>query len=1234
MTPSATAVRSVFPGSSEMASLMRSLDWSTTAVGPPEQWPESLRTAVRICLTSRYPIFMTWGPAGTLFYNDAYRPVLGPHKHPRFLGRRFEEAWPEIWDVIGPMAASVLETGEATWSEDLPLKFQRSGYVEEVTFTFSYSPLKDENGRNAGLFCACIETTERVLQERRLRTLRDMTIDAQGFEEAGRKAGAALARNPLDLPFSLIYLLDETGRSLRLLGSSGFSSPSPQAPETIDPRDPDAVWPLGPVLASRRPRQVDGLASRSLPYPPWPQPPSSAYLLPLARPGHPEPAGALVLGISPRRAFDDRYREFFELLGGHVATVIANARALEEERKRARALAELDRAKTAFFSNVSHEFRTPLALLLGPIQEALSDPVADLPPAHRERLEAAHRNALRLLKLTNTLLDFARIEAGRAQASYEPTDLCALTVDLASVFRSAIEKAGLRFVVDCVPSTEPSWVDRDMWEKIVLNLLSNAFKFTFEGEIAIRLRFSDRGAELEVRDTGTGIPPEEMPNLFKRFHRIRGARARSHEGSGIGLALIQELVRLHGGAVRADSVVGKGTAFRVTIPAGKDHLPPDRIQAARTGSSTALGGAPFLEEALQWLPERVPAPASGPKARARVLVADDNADMRGYVARLLSPYWDVDTVADGKEALERILRDPPDLVITDVMMPVMDGLELLRELRTDARTAGVPVIILTARAGEDSKAEGLALAADDYLVKPFSAQELVSRAKAHLELARLRRASARSGNQLKLITDAIPALIAYLDPQGRYVFNNKAYEAWFGVPIEEVRGRHLREVLGQAAYEKIQHHLEVALSGKRVTYEADMPYQTGGSRSIEATYVPDFGDDGAVAGLFALVVDTTERKKVERALRESEERFRNMADHAPFMIFVTELDGICTYVSQSWCDFTGQSREKGLGRGWVEAVHPDDRAGVRKAYLTALEHREGLCVEYRLRRNDGEYRWALAAAVPRLGSGGEFLGYIGSVIDITERKLVEEEIRERVRVRTAELEATNKELESFSYTVAHDLRSPLRAMHRYGEILRETYANQPLDAEGLDFLARIESSAKRMDVLIEGLLALTRLARAAPSSEPVDVATVVHEAQLQVEDDIEGRGADVRFEGPSLRVRGDRLLLRQVLANYLSNAVKFVPKDRRPVVRVTADVFGDLVRITVRDNGVGFLPESKAKLFQIFERLEAAREYAGTGIGLAIAKKAAERMGGHVGAEGAPDQGSRFWVDLPREEAG
>ena len=253
-----------------------------------------------------------------------------------------------------------------------------------------------------------------------------------------------------------------------------------------------------------------------------------------------------------------------------MATAIANARAYEEERKRAEALAEIDRAKTAFFSNVSHEFRTPLTLMLGPLEDELRENSKG-----RERIEIAHRNSLRLLKLVNTLLDFAQIEAGRIEAVYEPTDLAAATAELASVFRSAIEKAGLRLVVDCPPLPEEMYVDREMWEKIVLNLLSNAFKFTFEGEIKVSLRLCRERVELSVSDTGAGIPAAELSHIFERFHRVRGTDSRTHEGTGIGLSLVQELARIHGGGVQVRSVEGQGADhFHRYHPAG--HGTPAR----------------------------------------------------------------------------------------------------------------------------------------------------------------------------------------------------------------------------------------------------------------------------------------------------------------------------------------------------------------------------------------------------------------------------------------------------------------------------------------------------------------------------------------------------------------------------------------------------------------------------------------------------------------------------------
>ena len=735
-------------GGGETGALIRAVDWASHPLGPPETWPQSLRTALSICLGSRFPMALWWGPNLWQFYNDGYSLILGS-KHPRWLCQRGNECWAEIWDVVGPLYRHVITTGEATYSSDLLLVMERRGYLEETYFTFSYSPIRDEGGGVGGNLITVTETTERVLGERRLRTLRDLgarAAEGKNAEDACAIAAETLEANSWDVPFALLYLLEPNGsrgNRLRLAGSAGLPELDGVAPPIVDLEAPDTGrgWPLSPVLEQARPFLVGDLAARfdALPPGPWPDPPDTALALPIAAPGQERPTGVLVCGVNRRRELDDTYRSFFELIAGQIATAVANARAYEEERRKAEALAEIDRAKTVFFSNVSHEFRTPLTLLLGPLEDALGDTGSPLPERQRERVGTAHRNALRLLRLVNTLLDFSRIEAGRMEAVYEPTDLATLTADLASAFRSSVERAGLRFEVDCPPLDDGVWVDREMWEKIVFNLLSNALKFTLEGEIAVRLRLVEGRAELSVSDTGTGIPSEELPRLFERFRRIKTARARSHEGTGIGLALVLELVRLHGGTVRAESELGRGSTFTVSIPTGSAHLPADRLGASRALASTALGATPFIEEALRWMPLPIAHPAAGTaRGRARILLADDNADMREYVRRLLAERWDVETVGDGDAALDAALAHPPDLILADVMMPGLDGFELLRALKADPRTHTVPVVLLSARAGEESRIEGLDAGADDYLVKPFSARELVARVGGHLAAARER----------------------------------------------------------------------------------------------------------------------------------------------------------------------------------------------------------------------------------------------------------------------------------------------------------------------------------------------------------------------------------------------------------------------------------------------------------------------------------------------------------------
>src|SRR5215831_5426659 len=420
-------LRSVFRGESEMARLMRSFDWSLTPLGPVDRWPESLRTTVGICLASRFPIVLLWGREYILLYNDAYSQILGA-KHPQALGQPCSVCWAEVWDTIGPMLDGVMRTGDATWSDDMLLVLHRYGYPEECYFSFSLSPVRVES-QIGGVFAALLETTGRVVGGRRLDTLRRLAErTAHSVDEACVRAADVLDRNPADVPFSMVYLLDDDGSEARRVASTGIQPGAGPSPDIVRLDDADAPWPIRAAVETGRPIVVTNIAAhvrsllgRDLPLP------DAGLVLPLAHPGMERPAGVLVAGASSRQVLGDEYRSFFDLVAGHVAAAIAEARAYSMERQRAEALADLDRAKTAFFSSVSHEFRTPLTLLLGPLEEALGAAAGPLPEAQRSLVETAHRNGLRLLRLVNTLLDFARLEAGRLEAAGEQLDLGPLT---------------------------------------------------------------------------------------------------------------------------------------------------------------------------------------------------------------------------------------------------------------------------------------------------------------------------------------------------------------------------------------------------------------------------------------------------------------------------------------------------------------------------------------------------------------------------------------------------------------------------------------------------------------------------------------------------------------------------------------------------------------------------------------------------------------------------------------
>ncbi len=862
-------------GSGEMFERIRDKDWSDTPVGPREQWPSSLRNALNLLLGNRYPMFVWWGPELINFYNDAYIPALGS-RHPDALGRPASKIWFEIWEEIGRQCALVFQ-GESTWNERVLLILQRYGFDEETYFTFSYSPLRDDDGSVAGVFSAVTEETERVLGERRLSTLRVLAADtasANSAQQACDTAIQSLMKN-YDLPFAAIYLSSDDKDKIRKL----CTTQSLNLPEEINVNenldDKKTLSPLCRIFKNGGRELISDFAERFGAHTGaiWPEPITTAVVLPITQPTQKEPLGIFVAGLSPRLPLNEQYEGFLNLVAGQISNAVADAEAIEEERKRAEALAELDAAKTIFFSNISHEFRTPLTLMLGPLEDAF---IHQISPKNDE-LDLIYRNALRLLKMVNALLDFSRIEAGRMKTAFEPTDLATFTSDLASVFRSAVERAGLRFNINCPKLSRPVSVDREMWEQIVLNLISNAFKFTFEGEINVSLKEKDDYVVLTIGDTGIGISAEEIPNIFERFHRIEGARGRSVEGSGIGLALINELVKLHEGSIGVESFPGKGTTFHISIPFQDKQL--SRSITYPESYSVSSKSQTFIEEAVRWLPDdqqtsslpHISMPGSvESKAinKSRILIADDNSDMRNYLRNLLGTQYEVEAVADGNAAVDAIKENPPDLLITDIMMPQMDGFELLHQLRSNPHTQSLPIIVLSARAGEESRIEGIQAGADDYVVKPFSARELLARISARLEISEMRRqaeeARLKGMQQISQVTDAAPVYIANYDLNRRYKMVNKRYADRFGLKPEEVIGKYIWEVTGKESYERIKEYLDRVSLGEPVRFEFELEDKDLGNRFWYGSYAPEFAESGEIIGILGAFTDVTEHRRQEK----------------------------------------------------------------------------------------------------------------------------------------------------------------------------------------------------------------------------------------------------------------------------------------------------------------------------------------------------------------------------------
>ena len=631
----------------------------------------------------------------------------------------------------------------------------------------------------------------------------------------------------------------------------------------------------------------------------------------------------------------------------------------------------------------------------------------------------------------------------------------------------------------------------------------------------VKLRDEGERLDLVVEDTGTGIPENELPQIFDRFHRVEGARGRTHEGTGIGLALVQELAKLHGGSIHVESTVGKGSSFIVSIPKGKAHLPAEHVGTARTLSAGTVAASAYVDEALRWLPDGQAHAESGQlfaadivhaphveSAFGRILLADDNADMRDYVRRLLGDHYEIRAVGNGVDALAAAREHPPDLVLTDVMMPGLDGFGLLQELRASEATRTIPVILLSARAGEDARIEGLKAGADDYIVKPFTARELLARVSAHLSTNRLRREAADRERALRAeaeaarehattILESISDAFMALDREWRFTYVNEEAERTIGMTRDELIGKVHWDVFPEAR-----------------------------GTQLETEYFRAMND--------RIVI-----------------RFENF--YTPW---------------QRWFEIR---------------VYPAKD--------------EGISVFYQ---------------------------------DITRRK----EIEEATRKAGEALRIANADLEQFAYSASHDLREPLRMVLIYCELLKHTYSGK-LDSRADEMIGYCVEGARRMDILIDDLLAYMHASSEATAPETVALQSSLSEALGSLGAAIAETGATITCEAmPVLKVAP--LHARQLFQNLIGNALKY-RGVASPVVHVGARKNDAEWVFSVQDNGIGVAPEYRTKVFELGARLHTFAEYPGTGIGLAICKKLVERYRGRIWVESELEKGATFYFSIPDE---
>ncbi|CED85098.1 histidine kinase [Phaffia rhodozyma] len=1206
--------------------LLDTIKWEDTRMGPKNKWPGSLRAALSIMLRTPNESIIWWGhPATgmTIFYNDAHARAVAA-QHPDSFGALAAEAWAPIWEEYSAMAEDVVIRGQSLMRDD-DLMF--IGGLESYQ-SWRWTPLTRGDGSRGGLLINSLEATRKVIKERWLKSVRDIgrhTAAARSILEFSSGLLKCVEANPIDFGFAYLYHAKDIGSStsenrdivLHLAGTVGVPSGDcsdhhASAPLTIDlniyefnksnPQEmPDpsgksrSPWPLREAFMTQRVVHVESLdpeLAEILEPRSWGESPTSAVVIPISDDYNGGRLAFLIIGLNTRRPYDADYQEFIEDLRAQLLSNLRGISLFESEVLRTKRLEDMDKAKTFFFTSISHELKTPLTLIAGPLENLCA---TESNPSRKKIFTLAMRNATRLGRLIDGLMDFAKLEAGRLTGHFRPANIGELTADLAASFRPAIEVEKIEYNVSCESSTEvPVYVDREWWEKIVFNLLSNAFKYTLSGSVDVKLTYEDDYVVFSVSDTGIGIPKDEQSRIFERFHRV-ASTSRSHEGTGIGLSLTLELINLHSATLSVTSSTAEesetgahGSTFTVQIPYGRAHLPVAQVEDTRDLSTGITYGQGIIDEASRWYKNGsgsntdsnngsanlsdggLSSDSSSPidvnalywnKHRDSILVVDDSHDMTTYLSSILSPYCKIIIASDGQEAFTKALRHKPDLIISDVSMPIMDGNQLLKALRANKETNLIPVILLTAKTSEEDRINGLIIGAEDYMSKPFSRNELIARSHLQMQLGKRRiQLEHQFLEQLRaneLLTDLSPVGITRTDAQGVVFYANEAFYRQSGFPPDASLDEWL-DYVADDYVEKAVHIHNNSLRGQ--TGSTEIKFKNGIWTFCQSVVI---SSDETFTCLSSFT-DITDRKRLElerrlnmeaeRSRAEDAEERRRIADeqkrHQEFLVSVIshELRNPLSAILQC--------------------------ASLCKGNLQFLRDEMQACIDTKVRYQPNEQLLNL------MDEDLDALNSIHEMACSQERIANDVLSMGKIQLHTLEVAA-----------VLVDLPAECRR-------IVNTFSNE----------CRTKDIQLKLD-LGNSLLAL----------EP-------------------------------LKLMSDPVRLGQIVINLLSNAIRFTAHAPVREITISVDIRGAppldtscrpppvvenqeyapgskaFVYGAVSDTGPGLTPAELLKLFRRFSQASSTTHtvFGGSGLGLYVCRMLTDIMGGRIDVESVPGEGSTF----------